>query len=167
MNDYFSLVSNEFEVRSKQVNEFIKRHNPSRGDVREIILRTFLKDYIPKWFSVAHGFILGKNGDISPQCDVIIFNSLYYAPLYSVDDLVIVPPESVVMIIEVKTSITQTKYNETQMKFRQIGKLNKEIYKTLFVYEPPSIKTIKKYIESLNYEEFCECDFIDEIIVTT
>lgn len=102
MVDYFRLVSEELFIKLNQVKTFIKKHNPTIGILTEEILRTFLQDYIPKGVSVEQGFVLNKNGELSKQCDIIIYDSELYSPFYRINDIVVVPAESVISIIEIK-----------------------------------------------------------------
>ena len=57
--------------------------------------------------SVEQGFILSQNGKMSKQCDILIYDSHYFAPIYRINDIVVVPSDSVIAIIEVKTTITK------------------------------------------------------------
>lgn len=56
MENYFFLLSQEFDLQIKQAKEVIKNHNPSLGTINEEILRKFLKDHLPKWVDVAQGY---------------------------------------------------------------------------------------------------------------
>ena len=107
MDDFFSSVAGEFKARSAQIRELVKTHGPSIGAGHEVLLRSFLRDYLPRWVSVGHGFVKDHEGTISGQTDILLYNSMYYAPLYRIDDFVIIPPESVVGCIEVKTNVKE------------------------------------------------------------
>ncbi|MBT2616131.1 MULTISPECIES: DUF6602 domain-containing protein [unclassified Bacillus (in: firmicutes)] len=151
MNDYFKLVTEEFKSKSKQLNQFIK-HGPSLGTANEVILRNFLKGYLPKWVSVGQGFIAESDGTVSNQTDIIIYNSTYYAPLYQVEDLVVVPAESVLLTVEVKTKIDKEEIHNAIAKMISTKKINKKIETLLFIYNPPKkIETIKDYLVSYDF----------------
>ena len=98
MVDYFQLVSDELLIRLNQVKKFIKKHNPTIGILTEEILRTFLKNNLPKSISVEQGFILSQNGEMSKQCDILIYDSHYFAPFYRINDIVVVPADSVIAV---------------------------------------------------------------------
>lgn len=163
MENYFFLLSQEFDLRIKQAKDFIKNHNPSLGALNEEILRKFLKDHLPKWVDVAHGFILSKEGNISNQCDIIIYNSTYYAPLYRVNDLVIVPPESVICTVEVKTKLDQEKLHEQFPKFKTVKTICPNADSSIFIYYPPRWETIIEYINKYNFSEYDDTHLPDKI----
>jgi len=134
MEQYFSLVSKEFELRIKQLRQFIKHHNPSIGSFNEEILRKFLRDFLPKWVSIGQGFVLDKEGKISNQIDILIYNSNFYAPLYSINDFVVLPPEAVLVAIEVKTRLNIRIFHEIFPKNQIIKKINPSIETMIFIY---------------------------------
>lgn len=89
MDDFFTLVAREFVARSNQIRQVVKSHGPSIGAGHEVLLRSFMRDYLPGWVTVGHGFIRNHDGTISNQNDILLYNSIYYAPLYRIDDFVI------------------------------------------------------------------------------
>lgn len=163
MEEYFSLVSKEFELRIKQIRQFIKHHNPSIGAFNEEILRNFLRDFLPKWVSVSQGFVLDRSGNISNQIDILIYNSTFYAPLYSVNNLVVLPPESVFIAIEVKTRINKKIFLEIFPKNQVLKRINPSIDSQIFIYNPPSPKKIVDYLDSFDFSTYSEDEIPDRI----
>jgi len=163
MENYFFLLSQEFDLRIKQAKEFIKNHNPSLGAINEEILRKFLKDHLPKWVEVAQGFILSKDGTLSTQCDIIIYNSNFYAPLYRVNDLVIVPPESVIHVIEVKTKINQKMLHEQFPKFKTIKTICPNADTSIFIFYPPGWKKTVEYIDKFKFLDYSDAQLVDRV----
>jgi|GEM_PF-1840623 len=163
MENYFFLLSQEFDLRIKQAKEFIKNHNPSLGAINEEILRKFLKDHLPKWVEVAQGFILSKDGILSTQCDIIIYNSHFYAPLYRVNDLVIVSPESVIHVIEVKTKINQRMLHEQFPKFRTIKTICPNAYTSIFIFYPPKWKKAIEYINKFKFLDYSDTQIVEKV----
>ena len=163
MENYFNLVSKEFEIRLNQIRQFIKNHNPSIGSFNEEILRKFLRDFLPKWVSVGQGFIMNQSGEMSHQIDILIYNSVFYAPLYSVNDLVVIQPESVIIAIEVKTKINQNIFHEIIPKTKAIKILNSKIESQVFIYNPPSAKKTIDYLNCFNFSKYSEEQLIDSI----
>jgi len=163
MENYFFLLSQEFDLRIKQAKEFIKNHNPSLGVINEEILRKFLKDHLPKWIEVAQGFILSKDGTLSTQCDIIIYNSNFYAPLYRVNDLIIVPPESVIHVIEVKTKINKKILHEQFPKFKTIKTLCPNANTSIFIFYPPKWKKTIEYITKFDFTNYLDTELPENI----
>lgn len=102
-------------------------HALTKGEEVEKILIEFLKTHLPKRFDIASGFILDKNGQISTQQDIIVYDALN-ALLYSVDsNNCIIPNDNVALSVEVKSRLTSKEVKETANKVEII----KGLYKTL------------------------------------
>lgn len=157
MVDYFKLVSDELLTKLNQTRQFIKKHNPTIGILTEEILRSFLKTYLPKSVNVEQGFILSKNGEMSKQCDILIYDSNFYAPFYRINDIVVIPAESVIAVIEVKTTLTKPIFHSVIKYFENISMIT-DAKKYLFVYNSCEIKKLGDYFHSFkhigNYQQF-------------
>jgi len=128
----------------------------SSGIFREGLLRSFLRKILPNSVSISSGFIYGfeveKN---SQQIDIIIWDSSKYGVIFSIDEFVIVPPESVIAIITVKSHMRKSDLEnglknlssviDIDLKFRR-SRLNKKdgesifnpIYKYFISYKKPT-----------------------------
>lgn len=151
MSNYFELVSQELLIKLAQVKSFITKHNPTIGVLTEEILREFLKTHLPSFVSVEQGFIIGDDGMLSKQCDILIYDSQSYAPLYRVNNIVVVPSESVVAVIEVKTTINKIIFHNVIDYFKSFDYLpNAKTY--LFIFNSNSIDKIGGYLHSYKHE---------------
>jgi len=150
MTNYFELLSLELLNKLNQVKIFIKKHNPTIGVVTEEILRDFLRRYLPKVVSVEQGFVLNQDGDLSRQCDIIIYDSNRFSPFYRINDIVVVPEESVIAIIEVKTTINKQIFHKTIEYFSELGYRKARTY--LFIYNSQEIGTISNYFHSYRHK---------------
>ena len=155
--NYFKLVSDELLIKLNQTRQYIKKHNPTIGILTEEILRSFLKTYLPKSVSVEQGFILSEKGEISKQCDILIYDSIFYAPFYRINDIVVVPADSVIAVIEVKTTLTKQIFHQVINYFENISFIT-SAKKYLFVYNSCDIKNLSGYFHSFkhkgNYQQF-------------
>ncbi|WP_209444211.1 DUF6602 domain-containing protein [Pedobacter borealis] len=147
MQDNFQFISEELLLKLNQAKGFITRHHPTIGIVTEEILRSFLKEHLPKTISVEQGFIRNADGETSRQIDIIIYDSSFFAPFYRINDIVIVPTESVVAIVEVKTSMDNARFHDALDYFKEVKKI---CYKPchLFIYNAPNIASISGYFDS-------------------
>jgi len=151
MVNYFKLVSDELLIKLNQTRQFIKKHNPTIGILTEEILRTFLKNYLPKSMSVEQGFVLSENGEISKQCDILIYDSIFYAPFYRINDIVVVPSDSVIAIIEVKTTLTKSIFHNV-IDFFENNSMITRAKKYLFVYNSCDIAKLEGYFHSYKHK---------------
>lgn len=142
-NEFFRLKAKELINSIEQVHAFIKKHNLSRGLIAESVLRDFLRSILPEIAKVSQGFV-EWNGILSHQCDIIIYDRVHYAPLYSYGDIEIVPSNAVYAVIEVKTNIDAKKFGKILYDFELLNRL-KVNQKYLFVYNGCKVSTIKNY----------------------
>lgn len=113
---YHSADIDALLQRHHQVEDLIgsQHHSPTEGYHCEILLADYLKRILPEHYSVDTGFIRGNpiktpDGDTivaSPQIDILIHNAQEFSPIYRMGNLVVVVPESVFAVIEVKKRFT-------------------------------------------------------------
>lgn len=171
MNDnYYKFISEELLNKLNQIKCFVKKHNLTIGILTEEILRNFLTDYLPKSISVSQGFIIYSDGNLSKQCDIIIYDSMNYAVKYKINDIVIVPFDCVISIIEVKTTITKSIFHKTIAYFEALI-IPENAKKILFIYNSCEVTKIKDYFmtyhKNINYKYYDHDTFQllpDEII---
>ena len=102
---YHESVAIELLASRNRVRYFIGSSNwPEDGRFKEMLLMNYLKKNLPSNVSVGTGFV--KNGEeTTKQIDLIVYDNSI-PTLFSEGDFVIVLPESVYGIIEVKSRIT-------------------------------------------------------------
>lgn len=93
--------------------------------MNETHLVRLLKAYLPPKVGVGTGFIAcgGPNPRQSPQCDIILFDALNNAPLYSSEAWSIYPIEMVYGVIEVKTTLNSAALTDAFKKCAAIRKM--------------------------------------------
>ena len=86
-------------------------HWLSVGNYKEELLRSLIKNLLPKRYEVSTGFILSlnENGEQlkSKQQDIIIWDSNDFSAIFRDGDFVILPPEACRAVIEVKSTLTR------------------------------------------------------------
>ena len=142
-NEFYRLRAKELSLALTQMRTLIKEHNLSRGLIGESILRDFLQKVLPAFAKVGQGFV-EYNGMLSNQCDIIIYDSLHYSPLYSFGEIEIVPSQAVVAVIEVKTNITPKRFGDVLFAFEKLSQLRVP-NKYLFIFNGCNVHKIKSY----------------------
>lgn len=105
---YFRSITQELSALKNRVRYFIKDHHwLSDGEWKESVLRAVLRRHLPKTYGVGSGFIVTENGP-STQVDVLIYDTTKPI-LFQDGDFVIVTPDLVHAIIEVKTRVEKGK----------------------------------------------------------
>lgn len=142
-NQMISLTR-EFDALKNRVRNVIgDSHWQTEGEWKESVLRTILRRYVPATIGVGRGFVVRLDRS-STQIDVLLYDTS--APVLHRDgDLVIVTPDAVRGIIEVKTKIRGSAELATPLcKLAQNAQLAKrhsltrdDLFIGLFAYETP------------------------------
>jgi len=126
----FSLPELMKGISQKMILDFeeITRKIPSpleRGESREIIVRSFLKDCLPKRFGVNPGFVIDASGNVSKKMDVVIYD-VTNAPVFKViDEVKVFPVECVCAIAEVKSYLDKKEMKDAMGKIQSVKRLDK------------------------------------------
>jgi len=130
MEKQFSLpelvkgVSDRMRIDFEQITKTIPAPL-DRGEGRETVLRTFLKDYLPKRFGIDAGFVIDASGNVSKQMDVVKYD-VGNAPVFKiVEDKKVFPVECVCAIGEVKSYLGKKELNDALEKIRSAKRLDK------------------------------------------
>lgn len=133
--EYQKSIALEFESYKNRVRYLIGScHWGEEGRYKETILSNFLKRFLPSNIKIGTGFIKTKD-DVSTQIDIIIYDSS--VPLYfKENDFVIIPPEGVMGIIEVKSNPNLNEIAKAIFKANKIGELVETdlIFNGIFIF---------------------------------
>jgi hypothetical protein len=106
MVGYFGVAARVLDAQQHHVRHLIGNvHWGSVGGHREELFRVLLESRLPSRFRVSEGFVAAGDGAVSPQIDVLVWDQQSHGPLLQVGRFVIVPPEAVLGVIEVKSSL--------------------------------------------------------------
>ncbi len=104
----------------------IQQNNPHSGESgaeAELILKDFLKDHFPRRFDIESGLVVGQDGTVSSQTDLIIFDSLN-SPVYRKGKrLYILPRDNVAAVIEVKSKINKGELSDAAEKIASVKRI--------------------------------------------
>lgn len=102
-------------------------HNEEYGNYRENVVRELFDLVLPNRFGVSNGFVVNNVGDISTQCDIIIFDKTITPNIESDTNQKFYTVESVVGIGEVKSKISgQTALSSYLNKLARIKALREK-----------------------------------------
>jgi hypothetical protein len=138
IEEHFRSLTKELDALKNRVRNFIEsNHWITDGEWKESALRAMISEYLPDTVKVGRGFILTKPG-LSSQCDILLYRASSPV-LFRDGDLVFLTPDSVISVIEVKTSLNRTTMRDALRKLGEIGtKLgdhSKNCCLALFSYE--------------------------------
>lgn len=143
-NEYQKSISQELLSIENRVRNFIDdRHWGEDGRYKEVILREIIEARLPDFAGCGTGFVIGRDGDISTQIDIIIYRK-DIPILFKKKDFVIVTQEAVLGIIEVKTKLYSTNIMDTIEKAHRNGELiDHYIFNGIFSYENYTLERMK------------------------
>ena len=127
--DYYSADAEALPIKYRQIEHLIgpSHHAVSEGTYCEVLVKEFLRRTLPRHVSVDSGFIrrvsdtdwsqklpaLPADAPIAtPQLDIIVHDTEKYAPLFRSEDFVVVLPEAVRAVMEVKKCLDRSKLAE-------------------------------------------------------
>ena len=103
---YFRSITDEVNALQNKVRNFITNHWPTDGQWKESVLRTILRRHLPQTISIGTGFIVSET-KTSNQIDILLYDNSKPV-LFKDNEFVIVTPDGVRGIIEVKTSAVKS-----------------------------------------------------------
>lgn len=104
-----NILKEVFRIREENLkNSFDLRikHNLSDGRFKEDLIKMIL-EVIPQRYSVSNGFIIDSEENTSKEIDLIIYDEVY-VPRFFIDTYAVIPIESVVGIVQVKTTLKKS-----------------------------------------------------------
>jgi len=122
-------------------------HQGEKGGVRERRVRDFLKSYLPRKYSVASGHIIDRQGNVSLQEDIVIFDGTN-SPILRIDDYYqVFPCESVYATVEVKSTLNTTEIEKCIEHTNNLSTLDRgnlsPIESFVFAYDSYSSKDLQ------------------------
>src|SRR5918998_5104088 len=95
-------------------------HPGEFGGLRESLLRDLLKNFLPEEYGVSQGFVISPDGEISNQCDVIVYSRRYTPLIRTPEHQRFFPVESVVAVGEVKSIVDSNTLRDALIKLVRI-----------------------------------------------
>ena len=141
---YAASLASELEAQSDQIADIVS-HKTTTGGYRETLLRRLLERHLPTRHHVATGFIYG----CERQIDLLIYDRTDHPVFFREGDLVVVHPEAVRAVIEVKTTLDSSALCEALDLMNDIGDLRLDgppVFKAIFGFKGATEKTVADYL---------------------
>ncbi|HEY2004681.1 MAG TPA: DUF6602 domain-containing protein [Candidatus Saccharimonadia bacterium] len=108
---YFDSFAAEIQGKFHRLSHLVA-HAGSNGTYHEEIVRTVLRNFLTKRYSVKTGFIYKDDQQVSRQMDIIIVDeNSPSAYIFQEGDFAVVIPEAVVAFVEIKSRLTSQEFN--------------------------------------------------------
>ena len=82
-------------------------------------------------FAVGRGVVLSKEGKTSRECDIVIYNAAEYGPLFKSGEVVVISPEAVRCVVEVKGTLTNSHLSDAVKNLSSVNELRSGIWKLI------------------------------------
>lgn len=124
-----------------------KAHPGEYGAYRERIVAQFIEPFLPGRLSVGTGFIVTPSGQISTQCDVVVYDREHSPNIEEMGQRFF-PIESVVAVIEVKSKLNKKQLSEALCKLSRIKTYREELQSVSYEYngKPDPADPQKQYL---------------------
>ncbi len=110
--EYFESFAREVTSKFRRLKSIVG-HPTASGDYHEEILRTVLRNFLSKRFSVRKGFIYAGSGKVSKQIDLMIIDeNAPAAYIFQEGDFAVVIPKAVVAVMEIKTVLDASGFDQ-------------------------------------------------------
>lgn len=170
--ELFESITIELNSLKNRVRNFIgDAHWLSDGEWKESVLKSIIRRHIPTNVGVGSGFIVNEN-DCTTQIDIILYD-LNKPILFKDGDFVIVTPDSVRGIIEVKTNIENiSRFDEFAEKiaknisFIRNNHNHEYLFTCLFSYDtgiPTDIQSMESLLQILKKNSKVQNGILSEI----
>ena len=128
MKQYYRMVQEKVLVQRDIIRSLLK--DPQIiGDYYEAIIRDAVRESISESFAVRRGVILSETGPSSRECDIVVYSAAEYGPLFLSGDIVVVNPEAVRCIIQVKGTINPENLQDAIGNLASVNRLRTGIWK--------------------------------------
>lgn len=155
-----NFLNNSKDIYFDDNGELI--HPGEFGTYREKICMDLLRNIIPMRLDFGSGFIIDEIGNVSHQCDIIIFDSKNTPLIENNERQRFFPIESVVGVGEVKSDLSKQKFKESLQKLSNVKKMRLNIDKRNPMVFEANNNTRRDYQPDLNPRDqlftFLICD---------
>ena len=114
-------------------------HPGEFGTWRESLLRELLSTFLPEAYGVSQGFIVAPDGEVSKQCDVIIYVRYYTPAIRTPEQQRFFPVESVVAVGEVKSVIEGAALRDALEKLVAVKAMRSGLAEPAIAFQRPEL----------------------------
>lgn len=102
-------------------------HPGEFGAYRERIVQDFLRLFVPSNLSMGNGFVVNSYGNVSSQCDIVIYDASATPLIEDSEHQRFYPCESVVGVGEVKSILSKSQLKDALRKLSKIKEIRRYI----------------------------------------
>ena len=130
MEKYYKNVQEKLLVQRDIIRSLL-RDPQIIGDYYEAIIRDAIRESISSSFAVRRGVILSEAGETSRECDIIVYSAVEYGPLFLSENIVVVNPEAVRIVVQVKGTLNVENLKDAIENLEYVHRLRTGIWKLI------------------------------------
>ena len=130
MKQYYWNVQKKILVQRDIIRSLLKDPKVI-GDYYEAIIMEAVRESISEYFAARRGVIISNDGQSSRECDIIVYSAAEYGPLFLSGDIVVINPEAVRCVIQVKGTLNHENLQEAVKNLESVNKLRPGIWKLI------------------------------------
>ncbi|MGE5563032.1 MAG: DUF6602 domain-containing protein [Bacillota bacterium] len=100
-------------------------HPGTKGDASEAAWLKLLQTYLPQRYRAASAYVVDSEGNFSEQIDVLVFDRQYSPFIFQIEEMSVVPAESIYAVFEAKQSINAGQVAYAAKKVASVRKLRR------------------------------------------
>ncbi|WP_404969924.1 DUF6602 domain-containing protein [Vibrio campbellii] len=140
-------------------------HPGEFGMHRESCIRSFLSTFLPDIYGVSQGFIIGQDGSVSHQCDLIVYHKNFTPYFHTAEGQRFFPIETVLAVGEVKSRVNGSILDDALEKLVKVKQMREKISDALVASCRSSLGVDKTFQPSIDVRDqlvtFIMCDNVD------
>ena len=121
-----ALHSHARVVNQKFKETILHSHNLTKGEVRERVLKDFLRPFLPSCYGLGTGQVFSSDGQTSKHMNIVIYDAVFSIVMRLDDTKLIFPCESVFGNIEVKSVLNTTELETAVENINSLKSLDRE-----------------------------------------
>jgi hypothetical protein len=128
-------------------------HSGMTGEIRQLLIDQILRPLLPDGTKIGTGKITDRDGNLSAQTDVVIYNSRILPSIMFDEKMGLFPIESVHYAIEIKSCLTSVELNKSIKNGKLLRSLNGEPpHSAIFAFSS-DLKTEKESARLISKEK--------------
>lgn len=124
LSQLLSSLHDDIQQRLATVRKTMS-HPGTKGDASENVWISLLDTYLPKRYQAAKAHVVDSLGNFSQQIDVVVFDRQYSPFIFTYEDQLIIPAESVYAVFEAKQTADAALVSYAQEKVASVRRLHR------------------------------------------
>lgn len=112
------------DARFEQSKDIL--HSASKGTIREFIIKEIIRPFLPYCYGISSGECFDKNGKMSKQLDLIVYDQIFSFTVPYVDNYIQFPCESIYGNIEIKSYLNKEEFSNAIENIASIKNLDRD-----------------------------------------